>query len=420
VSLESDLQRELRARASSLRVSPDLDDLSSRLQRVATRVEHRDRLLVGGAAVVLALAVGGLAGALATRPNVRPGVAEQSRGVIVPGAGHHPRQRPRRFFAAPGGGARDVRLSLAGVSLLATERPLASPVAVTTQWSSRTTCNPVELVTTTAGRSGAFAGGTGVVGLPPLGPSGFEVVDSGDLPTATGADVWWLTAAVGSSVARVAAEGPGGQVAAAAPHGGLALLAGVEPTGVAGPREISAVAENGLGHSLASLGVLIGSGPKAVGEQVPDWSSASSAAGRHGASQAAAGSCDVVRLPPAVPSVTASLPADPRLAAAAVVTAYEEAFQGALVNPTTVGPATGEYAMPLPGVTVREVSFLTATRAEVVYRVTGGLWRTGLAVLTGGSRWTVSDVPECEVATNTTSVSANETSGSETTGCPPG
>ena len=295
-----------------------------------------------------------------------------------------------------------LRLSVGGVSALATVQSLPSPVAVMTRWSPEVSCSFADLVTTTVGRSGAFAGGAGVVGLPPLAPAGLEAVDSGVLPTATGAEVWWLTVATGSSVARVAAQGPGGQVVTATPSDGVALLAGVEATGVAGQRDISAVAEGSQGASLSSLGVLIGSGPKVVGEQAP--SVASRAIGGR--------SCDVLRLPPVASSAVASQPADVRLAAAAVVTAYEEAF----VAPPgpSIASAGSELAAGLPGVTVKEVSFLSATKAEVVYRPAGGLWQAGLAVLGSGGRWVVASPLACG------SISAGVSSVHGTGSCPPG
>lgn len=384
MSLENDLQRHLRARAAAVRTAPDLGDLSARLRVAALRADRRDRRLVGAAAAVLALAVGGLAGALVTRPMVVPTTVQRTRGVIgpVPGA-----RRQARMLAPPGHSSATrssvLRLAVGGVSGLATVQSLPSPVAVMTSRSPEVSCSVADLVTTTVGRSGAFAGGAGVVGLPPLAPAGLEAVDSGVLPTATGAEVWWLTVATGSSVARVAAQGPGGQVVTATPSDGVALLAGVEATGVAGAREISAVAEGSQGGSLSSLGVLIGSGPKVVGEQAPSAASRS-IGGR---------SCDVLRLPPVASPAAVSQPTDVRLAAAAVVTAYEEAFAE---PPAPSIASVGSGSAPgLPGVTVKEVSFLSATKAEVVYRPAGGLWQTGLAVLGSGGRWVVARLLTC-------------------------
>jgi len=380
VTLESDLRRDLQARAAVVRTAPDLDDLAGRLRRAAARAERRDRRVVGAAVTALALAVGGLAGALATRPTVSPTEVQGARGVLGQGttaSARHPRstEAPRRPAAAA---PRVLRLSAGGVTVLLTERALPGPVAVGTQWSPVVSCNTADLVTTTAGRSGAFAESTGVVGLPALAPSGLEVVDSGDLPTSTGAEVWWLTVATGSSVARVAAQGPGGQVAAARPSGGLAILAGVEATGVTGPREISAVAEDGQGRSLASLGVLIGSGPKVVGEQATASPPASGAS-----------ACAGLRFPSKASSAAASQPGDLRLAAAAVVASYEEAFS------VGTAAAASSAGAGLPAVTVSEVSFLSATRADVVYRVPGGLWLTGLADLGTGGHWVIDAASVC-------------------------
>jgi hypothetical protein len=388
MSYEDDIARELQARAASLRASPDLADLSARLQRVAVRAEHRDRLVIGGAALALALALGGLAGALATRPAGTEPVASPSAGVvggnIRPDHANAHRERGRSTRRP----ATELRLSVSGVSLLAIGRSLPSPVAVTTQWSSAVSCNRAVLVTTTVGRSGAFAGASGIIGLPALAPWGLEVVDSGVLPTQTGGEVWWLTAAAGSAVARVAAEGPGGQVVTAQPRDGLALLAGSQVASSAGITDISAVAEDSQGQSLASLAVVMGSGPKVAGEQP-----ASSEGGSGTSGTPAPSACAVLPLPPLPDSATSSQPGDPRLAAAAVVAAYEAIFQHAMAQ----GPLSGDSGTvgeTLPAVAVRQVSFVSATRAEVVYRMHAGLWQTGTAVLGAAGRWTPQGPPK--------------------------
>ena len=272
-------------------------------------------------------------------------------------------------------------------------------------------CYSNELVTTTATRGTAVGGSTGVVGLQPLAANGLEVVNSGAVPTSGGLDIWWATVAVGSQVARVAAEEPDGATDAMRPQDGIAVLGGLTPTAVTS-RFFSVVAEDATGQSLHSIGFLAGWGPEAIGT-LPGPSSP--VASTSCASAAGAGTPDE-----SATTLHGSQPAAPLLATASVVSAFHQAY--AFGSPAglavSLSAVEGGTSLESPGgqrsasagsgragvspesaagnVEVARVTFLSAREAEVIYRAGGGRWRTGIAFVTRSGLWDVSRTTFCD------------------------
>jgi hypothetical protein len=244
-------------------------------------------------------------------------------------------------------------------------------------------CSSAAVVTTSVARPGSFAGGAAVVGLPVLSPGGLEIVDSGALPLPTGGVVWWLTAAVGSSVARVAAQLPGGQIVTGRATAGLVVLAGAEPADASAASVMSAVAETAQGGTLSSLWTPVGAAPYPDGEAVNQ------------SPGAAAASCSTVSMPSSPSGRPVVSPSDPALAAAQVIASLETT---PAASATKGGDFFSDAESAVPGLTagaeapfaVRQVSFLSGTRADVVYRpLTSSVWQVARAALGTGGRWTV-------------------------------
>ncbi len=416
--LEERLRRALRAEASSVRVEADLADLRRRIE--ARPRPARSRLAATAAVVLAASAVGAATGSLLvpshTRHALLSGLAGNEGGPLpvgpsatAPGRGGQPAVFDlngataglREVLQAPVGLARTgqdgTRLALGADAL--------TPVRVAA--GRATGCYGGELVTTVA-RKGAVSGSaTGVVGMQPLAPTGLEIVDSGIVPVSRRLGLWFATIAVGPSVARVAAEQPGGATDEAVPTGGLAVLGGVVPRPDQG-RIFSAVAENASGRPLQSLGFLVGFGPRLQG-------------GAGGAAASGSAGCGAWSAPG-----SARPPASPLLSAASVVAAFHQAFgspgealpaalsavAGAPVPPRlqaaapgpqatseTASGAADRAAQSRRSVVVADVAFTSPGRAEVVYRLAGGSWSTGSAVLDAAGVWQVGLDSFCGVAT---------------------
>jgi hypothetical protein len=287
---------------------------------------------------------------------------------------------------------------------VATVQRFSAPVAITSEWSTGSVCAIGEIVTTTVGHGGSFGGGTSVAQLPMLTTDGLEVLSSGVLQVAAGGQEWWVTAAVGSGVQRVAAENVGGTPVTVAPSDGIAVVAGPMSGPDTAAGAMSAVAEAAAGDS--SLGFLLGSGPKAVGESTTVGTGSG---------------CVPVSLAGQPSSASSSQPADPELAAGSIIAAFEQADSAnpllgfaanlAAVNggdrlsaassetssttrSTVSGPSTSsdgaESSGAGAGVVVQQVSFVSASVADVVYRPDGGVLYAGQAVLAPSGSWLVS------------------------------
>lgn len=422
MSAEDELSRQLRAKAAGVHSEPDIGDLLERISTRDRRARRHERVALGAAVLVLAASVGGLAGALVSVPRVRQADALQSR--YAPGRARVSPTRPapalRNGPAHPGpvaGSAPEAprtvisRQLAGGLSVVASLQNFPSPVAITDAWSAALTCTTGEIVTTTVGEDGSFGGGTSVAQLPRLSTDGLAVLSSGVLQLAGGAQEWWVTASVGPGVARVAAENLGGNPVTVLPSAGIAVIAGPMSGPDTGSGEMSAVAESGTAD--ASLGFLLGAGPKAVGES---------------AVLGDASGCSALTMPAEPSSAPLSQPADPGLAAGSIVAAFDQAYSanallgfaanlaavsgGARLSAGSSPPAkvTRRRAGSNGGVPktaratmvpvmhpranrgspeVRQISFLSAVRADVVYRTTGGVLLTGQAELGSSGIWHV-------------------------------
>ncbi|HXY44749.1 MAG TPA: hypothetical protein VEH29_11215 [Acidimicrobiales bacterium] len=405
MSLENELRRQLHAKAAALRTAPDFPDLAGRIAARDGRVRRHERMALGAAVIVLAASLGGLAGALVGSPRAKQSNGQYTRSFpeqVRPGPRQGATSQPATGNLAPEGPRTIIsRQAPGGVSVVATVQPFSSPVAISSEWSPGSLCVTGEIVSTTVGETGSFGGGTSVAQLPMLTSSGLEVLSSGVLPVAGGGQEWWVTAAVGRGVARVAAENVGGTPVTVTPSSaGIAVVTGSMSGPDTNSGEMSAVAEGAGGD--ASLGFLLGSGPRAVGES-PAGSDASG--------------CSSL-VPQAGPSsASSSQPAEPELAAGSIIAAFDQAFSanpllGFAANLAAVedgdrlgaAPASkdaarqevtgsaavsGEAATAGGTVEVRQVTFLSASDAEVVYRLNDGVLLTGLAEL-GSGIWRVS------------------------------
>jgi hypothetical protein len=409
MSFEDELGRQLHAKATNVRVAPNPADLASRIRSAERRVARHERLALGAAVVVLAASLGGLAGAFASTPQAKPSNSESTRytaggtGPTTPGP---PTTTPTGGNKPPGHAtparrtAIDVQLA-GGVSLTATVQPFGSPVAVSSEESATAECASGEIVTTTVGQSGSFGGGTSVAELPALGPGGLEILSSGILQASGSSQEWWVTTAVGSQVTTVAAENVGGVPVMSAPSDGIDVLAGPVPESSVSDGEMSAVAESAAGDE--SLAFSLGSGPEAVG----------TAAG-----VTELPGCSPLRLPSQPSSAAASQPAEPSLAAASVIASFEQAdsanpLLGFAANLAAVSdggrlssPAeTSKRSVAKPGseaaasdggvVDVQQVTFLSASTADVVYHVENGVLFTGEAQLGPSGIWRMSFATFC-------------------------
>ncbi|MHB1986777.1 MAG: hypothetical protein ACYCSF_02145 [Acidimicrobiales bacterium] len=400
----------LRARASTVHVEPDLSDLARRIQAAEDNPRPRGRLALAAAVVLSAAVAGGTLGSLLgpTHPQhaLFSSIAGDQGGRLPGGPGHsRPHGRANNQLSAPRRLSRATvikRVTGAGTSLAAYGTWLA-PVAVSSG-TAATSCHRAELVTTTATEGGARGTATGVVAVQPLAANGLELVDSGALPTPAGRDLWWATVAVGTRVARVAAEEPGGTTDVMFPAQGIAVLGGVAPSS-ATSRYFSIVAEDAAGQSLHSIGFLAGSGQEAVG----------TSQSRKAADPLVPG-CESVATPVMGATARGSKPAAPLLAAASVVSAFHQAYNFALPADLAENLAAVASSDTLPGfgqstrtinqpsksatasaqaVDVSQVVFLSADTAEVIYRAGSGRWRTGTAVLTGRGSWQVARTTFC-------------------------
>jgi hypothetical protein len=408
MSIEDDLTRQLQAKAATLRSSPDVGDLLGRIGTRERRTRRHERATLGAAVIVLAASLGGLAGALVSVPH-----AKQSTSQLTgdqPGSTTTTPSHPKPRRTGPGTTTAPTSPSVVinhqepgGVSVVATVQQFAAPVAISNQWSTSSICATGEIVATTVGESGSFGGGASVAELPALAADGLEILSSGVLQVAGGGQEWWVTAAVGSSVARVAAENVGGQPVTVVPSDGLAVIAGPMSGSDTGSGDMSAVAEGAAGDE--SMGFLLGSGPQAVGEST---------------TLTDASGCSPVLSQAGPSSATSSQPAEPELTAASIIAAFDQAYStnpllGFAANLAAVndggrlsadpakndetdsgGPAAnvGDGAAPGGTVEVQQVTFLSAATAEVVYRLDNGVLLSGQAVL-GSGIWRVSLATFC-------------------------
>ena len=400
MSVDEELTRQLRARAALVRSEPDLAELSRRIRLQERRAVRRERLAVAGAAVVLAGSLGGLVGSLVSSRRVAQPSERLAGGTAVlgPGPAHASRAAHRTPTLQP------PRLLVSetlagGLAVRVTVQPLGSPVEVDGAWGSFSICGTGQIVTTTVGSGSSVGSGTGVTGLVALGSGGIEVVSSGSVPMTSGGGIWWVVLAVGSSVARVAAEGASGGIVATRPVQGLAVLAS---TSASSESWVSTVAEAADGQSLSSMQVLLGDGLRFV-------NAPSSSTGR----------CSELATPQVASSASASQPASPALAASSVIGSFEQAFspdllQGYASNLAAVvdgaeleaeasasaesgsfGPLSVPRAPDGPPVLVRQVTFVSAGAAEVIYRLSDGIWRVGSAALGSDGTWRVTRATYC-------------------------
>jgi hypothetical protein len=423
VSIEDDIGRQLQAKATSVRVAPDLRDLSSRIRVSERRATRHERLALGAAIVVLSASLGGLAGAMANAPRAKSSSSfasryEQGETGAAPTDEGKSRHRPKSVSGDKSGADSvapapaavrtviDQRLRN-GVTVTATVQPLMMPVAISGQGSASLECATGEIVMTTVGEGGSFGGGTSVAGLPSLGAGGLEILSSGVLQVSGGGQLWWVTTAVGGGVSRVAAENLGGAPVVAEPSDGIAIIVGSMSGSSAASGEMSAVAEGVAGDE--SLGFLLGSGPRAVGVS---------------ATESNLPGCSALRLPAEPSSASSSQPAEPPLAAASIIAAFEQGYSanpllGFAANLAAVSDSAS-LSTPVPSskrsparteepaqarsggapgdgaVEVRQVWFRSAWAAEVIYRVSGGVLETGDAQLSSSGIWQVSRTTFCE------------------------
>lgn len=409
MSFEEEVGRQLQGRAAGVRVTPDLKDLASRIRTFERSTQRHERLALGAAVVVLASSLGGLAGALANRPHaLNGGTVGFLNGN---GAGHsktHPTSKrpssdlPGVLSVVPPQTVISRQLT-DGFNVSASLQLLGSPVGISVTSGARQ-CVKADVLATTIGQNGLFGGGTAVTALPSLAASGLEILSSGVLQAAGGGQVWWTAMAVGASVARVAAENLGGAAVASTPSDGIAVMEGPLTGQSVAPGDMSAVAEASDGQVLRSMAYVLGSGPTVKGE---------------GVTPQAAG-CSFVSQAPAPASASSSQPADPALAGASVVAAFEQAYSadallgfsanlaavdgGASLSTPAKETATDNaesvasadetaprQPAPLVGaaVGVRQVSFLSASEAEVIYVAPSGVTLTGQAVLGSDGIWRV-------------------------------
>jgi hypothetical protein len=413
MSFEDDLRRQLQAKAGNLRVAPKPEDLAARIRSRERRAERHERLALGAAVVVLAASLGGLAGAFAQKTQAKPNNSLSTR--FQPGASAKTPKLSGRATSAAERAAPQVpsvrtvidRQLPGGLSLTATVQPFAFPVAISGEWSASAECATGEIVTTTVGQSGSFGGGTSVAQLPTLGPDGLEILSSGVLQSSDTGQVWWVTTAVGKAVTRVAAESVGGTPVTVVPSGGVAVIAGPVSPSSASTGEMSAVAE-GI-DADESLEFSLGSDPKAIGtaSAVPEKSG-----------------CSALTLPYQPSSASSSQPAEPSLAAGAIIAAFVQADSAnpllgfaanlAAVNdggrlssaapdskpasPVKAGAPAPVSALPVFGngsVDVQQVSFVSASLALVVYRASSGVLLTGEAQLGPSGIWSVTLATFC-------------------------
>jgi hypothetical protein len=177
--------------------------------------------------------------------------------------------------------------------------------------------------------------------------------------------------------------------------------------------EMSAVAEGTAADE--SMGFSLGSGPKAVG-------TAAVVTEQPG--------CPALKLPPQPSSASSSQPAEPSLAAAAIIAAFEQADSAnpllgfaanlaavndggrlsspalpskhaaavkpnAAAGPVSEVPASGVLVSGSGTLEVQQVSFLSASMALVVYRATDGVLLTGEAQLGPSGIWRVTLATFC-------------------------
>ncbi|MHB8243835.1 MAG: hypothetical protein ACYDGN_00585 [Acidimicrobiales bacterium] len=389
--LETALRAGLAARAATIRVGPDLEDLAARIDRSQPALSRQGSLrgrdrpqqahlrFVAAAAVVLVAAIaGGTLGSLLVPHHTQRAVLSASRGSAAgtlptgpvdrapsgpeafsagaPSLLHLVRGRVSSNLSRP---ARRVsRTTATGISLTAYSKWL--PAVAIHSGAAFSGCFGGELVTTTAASGPVRGHTTGVVGIQPLSADGLEVVDSGTLARSGGTDIWWATIAVGSGVARVAAEQPGGLTDATRPASGLAVVGGVVPHSSTA-RFFSVVAENAAGQSLYSIGFLAGWGSRAAG--IAPVSSSAHAATRGCPGPGHAGSFGKG------PSRRRSAPL---LASASVLAAFQQRYAGAGT-----------------GVEVLDLTFLSSREVAVVYRFGTGQLRTGTALRASSGLWVV-------------------------------
>jgi hypothetical protein len=413
MSVEDDISRQLHAKAASVRAAPKPAELAARIRSKELRATRHERLALGAAVVVLAASLGGLAGAFASTPRANPnnslstryqaGGGPKTSQPSSPGARDAPTNaRP------PAPSVRTIidRQLPGGPSITATVQSFRSPVAISDEWNPTAQCATGEIVTTTVGQGGSFGGGISVAELPRLAPDGLEILSSGILQAPGAGEEWWVTAAVGSRVTRLAAESLGGAPVTAVPSDGIAVTAGPVSSVSAATGEMSAVAEGGPADE--SLGFTLGSGPRAVG-------TAPAVTDEPG--------CSALSLPAQPPSASSSQPAEPSLAAGSIIAAFEQAdsanpLLGFAANlaavdeggrlsssalPTVHVPAKPSASVPQSGpaasgtgtVEVQQVSFLSASTAVVVYRVNEGVLLTGNAQVGGSGTWLMSLATFC-------------------------
>jgi hypothetical protein len=282
VTFDDDLRDRLQARAASLRTAADPVDLAARIEAAEAGLRRRQRLVVGVALVVLAGSLGSLGGAYIVHADARVdrvGVtyASAALGKLAGPVGRqHPRasggepphSRPGAFSSTgphrTGPTHLVERETGAGVSLVATEEPLPTPVELTGSGAGAPLCASGVVVTAEVGVAGVLGGGEAVVGFPGLGHAGLEVVTSGALSTPIGRAIWSVVA-VGTGVREVTLRLPRGGSDEMTPRSGIALLAAIAPAPRAAPQASAVtarvVATGPHGAPLATIRVAVGSGP---------------------------------------------------------------------------------------------------------------------------------------------------------------
>lgn len=417
------LREAFASRAAAVHVEADYASLERRIRRWQRARERRSHLGLAAVVVLLAGVVGGVVASFV--PSVPPqsalytsssgnqggplprGATRSGAGKTTPGSSTSRATAGRveqglADYGAMGGQPVTIaRTTSTGVRLSATGR-WAPRVSVTSGLSS--SCYGYEVVSTSVSAKGASAGAIGVVGLQSLGPDGLEVVNSGSVAYSSSRALWWATIAVGPAVARVAAEEPGGSTDATQPTAGLAVIGGRARPAEVG-RFFSVVAESASGRPLHSVGFLADWGPTLVGSVASGSSPRASGAGCGAASASS------------LATSSGSQPAAPLLAASSVLAAFHQAWTpsggawlkerlstvldgGGLLSakgaksaasvPVPSPAAVPGASVALGRVDVSRVQFAAADRATVVYRLDGGPWQTGTAVLGQTGKWLLS------------------------------
>jgi hypothetical protein len=470
MSFDEELRRALTDRASSVDSAPDGRDLARRIHKAQRKSRRAQQALLVAALVVIAGSSGAVLGAFAARPgggtttqsasnetvdtNVSPSTtpstlppapatsttstpassttvpAEGTAGGATGATGALGNTGSAAVVRTPaGGGVHQATLDGLQVNWLTTQ--LSVPITVVSPGTSAA-CLPARVVTVSVGGDSPVAGGSGVVGLPALAPSGIAVVASGAFGSVGHPGGWWAIVETGSAAKSVAVQFPSHATVREPVTDGVAALAVLAPAGSSigiYSGYASAVADGSAGVT-SSLEFIVGGAPatvNAVNGPAQTSSGTSSGAGGGVHSRTMPGCLPASALVTGGKSSgrshveggsngqgpTAGPPA-PVTAAGEVVAAFEQAYNidpllgldwsfaavdlsassGCSLSSLGDVGTTGGYKLLPPTVGVDAVAFVSPERAVVIYQRGSGMRETGIAVLSGGS-WKVSGATYC-------------------------